>query len=117
MLFSKASLMLLTSLARSLFELVDIWYRRDRVRVSPYEGRFWHLQPGNLLMIDDQFVEVVSRIVRYGNALTLSLICQTADETGCLIVSSKSEQQTIQLFWITAAGTRELQITDVQIWS
>ena len=50
-------------LVRDLLRLLSRWWRVDRVRVSPTEGRLLRLEPPCILRIGDRVLEVVRRKV------------------------------------------------------
>ncbi len=48
-------------LARAVGRLLHWWWRADRIRVSPREGRLLRLQPGDMLLIDGEPAVVSAR--------------------------------------------------------
>ena len=48
-------------LLRDVLRLVRSWWRSDRIRIGPAEGRLLRLQPGALVSIRGQLVKLVQR--------------------------------------------------------
>lgn len=92
------------------------WWSRDRVRISPTEGLLWRLQPGGLLEVEGEMITVISRRWAEGNFVGLEFTCRSADTVGLLQVRSISKHPYSQVFWTTADGSRELDITEIRVW-
>lgn len=54
---------MLTSVSKSLRDLIAAWWRHDRIRVSPREGWLWRLRPACWIAIGGEVVRVVGRTV------------------------------------------------------
>ncbi len=46
---------------RELFTAVASWYRRDRIRVSPTEGRLHRLNVGERILLRDRIFDIANR--------------------------------------------------------
>lgn len=69
-------------------ELLCVWWRADRVRVSPAESHYFHLQPPCVTLIDSQPVEVLRRIeVPSADGPRIEYDCRTPYGPARLIVT------------------------------
>jgi len=72
---------------RALLRLLHCWWHKDRVRVSPREGRLLRLQPACLVRINDLLFEVVSRHVQPSSeGPTVIYDCSGSEGDGRLVV-------------------------------
>lgn len=142
------NLVQLMRLARELSPLVRrmgrVWWRVDRIRVSPVSGRLLHLQPGSGIEICGRPGEILERRVEMApDRSRVVYLCRErpAEErdlppignrvatgkgkmrspsgrTGELIIECQSTSPGLRLFWScdTTGGTIEpLAETDVQL--
>lgn len=98
-------------------KLIRSWWDVDRIRISPHEGKLWRLQPGNILNIAGEEVEVVSRHVLLQGEGTLELLCRTRTGQAKLQVSSSPSASSPQVWWETESGRSRLHVAEVRIWN
>src|SRR5688572_8054988 len=48
----------------SIRNLIDSWWRVDRIRASPREGRLLRIEPGTIVTINGEMLEITERIIR-----------------------------------------------------
>ncbi len=97
--------------------LLRSWWRVDRIRVSPGEGRMLRLDAGSLILVRNRPVEIVGRRVQSnGSCVTIVYDCQGADGDAQLVVVSASEIGESLLSWIDGGRTEKIDETDVAIY-
>ena len=101
-------------LAEAVARLVRSWWRVDRIRVSPGEGKLLHLQPGALITIDDQRAEIVGRSTPTGDEVIYD--CRTGDATAQLVVRLCRRSHGLQVEWVEQGRSRAVAETDVIVW-
>jgi hypothetical protein len=72
----------LGSLPREAWELVRSWWRVDRIRVSPREGRLLSLEPPCVVFITSRPAQVVERIAPDPTASDPSVTYRCRTSTG-----------------------------------
>jgi len=100
-------------LVRQLGRLLHSWWRGDRIRVSPEEGRLLRLRPPCWLLIDGATVEVVGRTVPDAGRRVL-YSCRTHSGVGTLAVSLDDK---VNLHWHDGAHTRPIMASDIEVYS
>jgi len=99
-----------------LLKLARQWWMGDCIRVSPQEGKLWHLQPGSLLEIREESFEVLSRRPSDSPGV-VEFECRNDRQQGILRMISISEKPFVRIDWTTTGSPEELPLADVQIWS
>ena len=101
-------------LAQAVWGLLRAWWKVDRIRVRPTEGRLLRLQPGCVISVEQRPVEIVGRHTEQSDASgTVAYDCNTADGTANLVVVSDGNGHCCQLAWIEGGGTRLLLEADI----
>lgn len=101
-------------LAQAVWGLVRAWWKVDRIRVRPAEGRLLRLQPGCVISVEQRPVEIIRRHTKQSDASgTVLYDCSTADGTANLVVVSDGNGHVCQLAWVEGGGTRLLLETDI----
>lgn len=49
---------------RRIMAIIAYWWRKDRIRAAPGEGRVLRMRPGNYVRIDERLYEIVSSQAR-----------------------------------------------------
>lgn len=74
-------------LASTIAHLLHWWWRSDRIRAPPGEGRLLRLAPGDFLRIASESAQVVSRqVMRDGDEPLIVYRCETATASVELVV-------------------------------
>jgi len=107
---------------RDLMDLVLTWWKRDRIRVRPSEGRLFRLRPGTVLCFSESpqapaiTAEVVAR--RDDQEVrrpTICYLCRTSAGDGELIVTCRGVEQPA-IDWFADDGSCELQPDDIEVF-
>lgn len=99
---------------RKLCQLIQLWWTGDRIRVSPVEGRLLRIQPGDLLSVAGNDVEVVDRFVI--SERSLCLICRTQQGIAELHVPVFSKSESQEVLWFESGDELRLTAADVEVW-
>jgi len=104
-------------LARDAAALLFAWWRADRVRISPREGRLLRLEPPCFLIIEGRLAEVVGRELAAGPGAPLIIYsCLTDSGTGELRVSPSEAGRRLEVKWIDAAGEKTLGEEEITVY-
>ena len=96
--------------------LIAAWWRRDRIRVAPAEGRLLRLRPSCRLLILGEAAEVVSRAVDAGG-VALVYQCRTAAAEGTLIVHWDARTEARRIEWRDGRGAVDLAPDDIEVYA
>ncbi len=100
--------------------LVEWWWRRDRIRVSPREGRLLRLRPPCHLLIRGLAVEVLERANQpHGSSGRPSVVysCWTASGPGELIVELSDISAACRVTWRQRGYVEILPEAEIEIYS
>ena len=102
---------------QTLHRIVRSWWLRDRIRVSPLEGRFLRIKPGAILVIGGIEAEVVSRSVTGTNLNSvICLNCETAAGSGELQFDITTASGPASILWKYAGECHSLDPDDIEVW-
>jgi hypothetical protein len=104
----------LTRWFRDLARLVGDWWRVDRVRVSPREGRLLRLQPPCLLVICERIVEIRERRLDPSGSWVVYQ-CHTFPAAGFLWARPGASPLYPRLLWLEGGVFRELTSEEVDV--
>ena len=105
-------------IARQLAGLLHLWWRGDRIRVGPDQGRLLRLRPPCHLLISGRPLEVIGREVRHRDAgVSLVYSCEAVTGLGRLIVESANAASGLTIFWHEGAEVIRLLEADVEVFS
>lgn len=105
------------SLFQVLLDCWCSWWRVDRIRSSPVEGRLLRLQPPAYLVIDGKTIEVTRRVIGQDrDGAFVSYDCLENGSAGCLMVRLARDLGTLPIRWIGAYGERVLDERDVSVF-
>ncbi len=108
---------MLPSLISGIVELLRSWWRVDRIRSSPTEGRLLRLQPPAFLVIEGRTIEVTRRLIGQDrNGVFVSYDCLENGSTGRLMVRLAADLGTLPVRWIGTGGERVLDERDVSVF-
>jgi hypothetical protein len=107
---------------RDLVDLAVTWWKRDRIRVSPSEGRMFRLQPGTVLCFSCSpgaprvSVEVVVRKeIKGSDCPRICCFCVTGEGNGALVVTNNVDlPPTIE--WFDNGRTFDLHPDDIEVF-
>jgi hypothetical protein len=107
---------------RDLVDLVNGWWKRDRIRVRPSEGRLFRLRPGAVLCFSDSphtppiNAEVVARRDdQDARCPTICYFCRTSRGEGELIVTYRGAGGPA-IDWFADGALFELQADDIEVF-
>lgn len=98
-----------------LIGLIRDWWRIDRVRISPREGRLLRLQPGDLLRLEGMTVTVTDRVVD-PDVCGVHYRCEGAGFTGELRVGLDAGRQADEVVWSRQGGQQRLPAVEVEVY-
>ena len=105
------------SLPAAIVELLKSWWRVDRIRSSPAEGRLLRLQPPAFVVIDERTIEVTRRVV--GQDRDGPFVVYDCLEDGLparLLVRPAAGCETMPVRWLSPLGEREFDERDVSVF-
>jgi hypothetical protein len=100
--------------------LVKSWWRDDRIRVSPREGRLLRLQPPCKLLIHGNPVQVLARIRRpQGSDDVASVVysCWTPSGPGELLVEPREFSNAVRVTWRHRGCVEDVLEAEIEIYS
>jgi hypothetical protein len=104
-------------LARGAAAFLCAWWRADRVRVSPREGRLLRLEPPCFLIIEGRLAEVLGRERETGaGGRTIVYACLTDSGPGELRVSLPDPGRRLEVKWVNAAGEKTLSEEEITVY-
>ena len=105
------------SLFQTMLDCLRSWWRVDRIRSSPTEGRLLRLQPPAFLLIDGRTIEVTRRVIGQDrDGAFVSYDCLENGSTGRLMVRLAADLGTLPVRWIGTGGERVLDERDVSVF-
>ena len=108
---------LLCDLSRSLLDLLRAWWRVDRIRVAPSDGRLLRLRPNGFVTIGGGTFEIARRVVGQDAGGPFVIYeCQATGISAQLIVRLAAESQQTAIRWIGSDGERRLDERDVSVF-
>ena len=105
------------SLVGVIIELLRSWWRVDRIRSSPVEGRLLRLQPPAFLVIEGRTMEVTRRVAghdRDGPFVVYDCLENGSDSR--LLVRPAVDCGTMPVRWMNSCGERKLDDCDVSVF-
>ncbi len=108
-----------------LVRLIRDWWRIDRVRISPREGRLLRLQPGDLLQLEGMTVTVIARQVYPRrvyprrvdpDASGVRYRCEGAGFGGELWVGLDAGRQADEVVWSRQGCQQRLPAVEVEVY-
>ena len=73
----------------SLCDLLEVWYGRDRIRISPTSGRLLNLNPGNQVLLFEELYQISSKDVSEEDAgIQVCYELSSGSSTKLLVVRS-----------------------------
>jgi len=100
-----------------LHRLILSWWKSDRIRASPRDGRLLRVQPGDLLTIGTIHVEILDRSTQDCPAgRSLQLNCQSESGSAVLSVTITDNQQQTKVVLNESGCRRQFDIDEIQIW-
>lgn len=104
-------------LVASLWSLGLSWWRVDRLRISPREGRLLRISPPAILRIGSRLLEVVSRNVGENAAGPfVAYECRCGEEVSELWVAPVSHCHTTAIRWQHAGRDEWLDADEVELY-
>jgi len=98
-----------------LRELVQAWWNKDRVRVSPREGRLLRVAVGSILFIEGERHQVLGRdTIDTSHGPVIRYQCESANAE-CELWVVATPIPTVLL--VEDNDERELSNDDVEVWS
>lgn len=98
-----------------LARLIRDWWRIDRVRISPREGRLLRLQSGDLLQLLNMTVMIVERRVE-PDARGVRYRCEGGGCTGELRVTLDAGRQADEALWTGKACSQRLSVDEIEVY-
>lgn len=109
---------MIVRILRDLSRIAWTWSLGDRIRASPSEGAYFRIQPGDVLTVCGNDVQVVSRsLVETDDGQSISFDCHTGIGDCQLRVAVKCEIVAPQITWISNGHSEIISTNDVQVWS
>ena len=104
-------------LARSVADLLRSWWRVDRIRASPCEGRLLRLHPPCFIAIDGQTVEIARRVIgQDADGPFVIYDCRAMTGPAKLLVRLLTEPSQTLIRWIGPDGERPLNEHEVSVF-
>ncbi|MBI4582691.1 MAG: hypothetical protein HY717_01465 [Planctomycetes bacterium] len=104
-------------LVRELGRLLETWWRADRVRASPAEGRLLRIAPPALLRVRGEPAEVRRRLAGASSAGPFVIyLCQNARGPCELRVRPVGPDYRPTLLWVEAGKETGLDESEVEVW-
>ncbi len=111
------SLSPLPSLSRALLDCLRAWWRVDRIRASPRDGRLLRLQPPCLVVIGGQSFEIAHRIAgQDAEGPFVDYDLRSEIGSARLLVRLMIETSRSVIRWIGPDGERSLDETEVTVF-
>lgn len=106
---------------RTLLKILCNWWRQDRVRIAPGEGRLLRLSPGDLIMINGEPFEILERAVS-GSEDTATVTYDCLSPTGAFQLSIRPAAPGRALLQDAGHATeannkRFIAADDIQVWN
>lgn len=102
---------------QALLDCVRAWWRVDRIRASPREGRLLRLHPPCLLVIQDRLIEIVRRVVgQDAEGPFVVYDCHDGGDSAQLLVRPIAESSRTSIRWIGPDSGRSLAEEEVSVF-
>ena len=104
---------------RYLFQLLHAWWRSDRVRASPRDGRWLRLARGSIVIVDGRPAEVRSRVAITVHGLPgIAYRCRTAaGDFFSLRAMLNDVRGTADITLISDAGERSVPSDEIELFA
>ena len=103
--------------SKALLDCIRSWWRVDRIRTSPAEGRMLRLHPPCFVVIGGRSFEIVHRIVgQDSEGPFVDYNIHSPDGSGRLLVRMIVETSQTVIRWIGPDGDRSLLPQDVDVF-
>lgn len=103
--------------SKELLECVRSWWRVDRIRTSPVEGRLLRLHPPCFVVIGGRSFEIAHRVVgQDSEGPFVDYNIHSQDGSARLLVRLIVETSQIEIRWIGPDGERSLMPQDVDVF-
>lgn len=103
-------------LASDFRRLLRSFWRVDRIRTSPADGRLLRLQPPCILVVDGRPMEMVARtLVHAAEGTTVSYVCRLGQDEGRLTVPVAGGSTAV--VWTTYGVERRLTADQVEVFA
>lgn len=103
-----------SSLAADVVSLFRAWWRQDRIRSSPREGKLLRLAPGAILCIAGRTIEVESRdVIETGQGSILRYRCRDTDICPELWITLRPVPLIV---WSCGGEELGLTVDDIEVW-
>ena len=99
-------------LVRQLWRLLHSWWRQDRIRLSPAEGRLLRLEPPCFLVIDGEPFEVVKRTLRPSDKEPVAVYAFRTSASELMV----RQGLTPEIVWQHQGVVRRLHETDIEVY-
>ena len=104
-------------LVKRVASLLHSWWRGDRIRSPPAEGRLLRLRPPCYLLLRGQSLEVTSREVQErGGKMSVVYVCQTRGGQGNLVVEPGTILPAVMSEWHENGKVVRLPEADVEVF-
>jgi hypothetical protein len=108
------------SAARQLWDavcdLIRAWWRVDRIRTSPNDGRLLRLDFGSILDVGQQRVEVIDRVVSAKDTrLAIAYHCRTSEENTRLFITANRFGEIESCVWEVNGTRRDIHHHDIDV--
>ena len=108
---------MIAHVCRDLGRLVSKWWMNDRIRVSPREGQLLRIEPGDVVLIGEVQMEVVTcSIFEKAAGSTLCLSCRTQTGSAELQFDIATPGKASSILWKNTDGCRLLSPRDFEVW-
>jgi hypothetical protein len=108
----RQTVMNLPLLVRQLWRLLHSWWRQDRIRLSPTEGRLLRLEQPCFLVIDGQPFEVVKRTLRPSDKERVAVYAFRTSASELVV----RQGLTPEILWQHQGVVRRLHETDIEVF-
>lgn len=112
-------------LLKDTARLIESWWKIDRVRISPREGRLLRLTPPCVVVVEDQPAEVLARMLGRTSATTsdggdsISVVYECRSPRGdCRLRLAVTPGGAIAgVYWTTGGVERRITEESVEVYS
>ncbi|WP_437185322.1 hypothetical protein SH668x_002423 [Planctomicrobium sp. SH668] len=110
--------MCLTETLNAFTQLIESWWKSDRIRVSPFEGGLWSLKEGSLITLGSRDIRICDQRIVSESPIVKRYGCvdEGDGERGEMLVTGNHLGKVLSLRWTTTEGSVEYPPEDVLIW-
>lgn len=109
---------MLHKLMLDLLRLLGSWWKVDRVRVSPTEGRLLRIEPPCCVVVESRPAEVVARTTGENAAGPFVVYdCVTARGDGRLLVVPHDCGRRLDVFWTEDGVRRSVDEANIEVYA